>query len=166
NSTRESVYLVRDDASRTGITNSLRALLRTRHHPIGRHRFTMLDTFDSRVRRAGARLTRTGVDGGATVAWRRRGGGGSFAGRLTEPVNFAGDLPAGALHDELAPVIGVRRLLPQADAEEHGSLLEILDERRKTVARLRIESGQVRRPSPRSAWQSLPTILTLTGLRG
>src|SRR5262249_36927285 len=64
------------------------------------------------------------------------------------------------------PVIGVRRLLAQADAEEHGSLLDILDDRRKTVARLRIESGHVRGPAPHSTWARLPTILTLTGLRG
>ncbi|HKW03277.1 MAG TPA: CHAD domain-containing protein, partial [Vicinamibacterales bacterium] len=162
----ESVYLVRGDASPAAITNSLRALLRTRHHAIGRRRFTVLDTFDGRVRRAGARLIRTGGDGDTTVGWRPRGGLAPLNVRLTQPVHFAWDLPAGRLHDEIAPVIGVRRLLPQADAEEHGSLLDILDDRRKTVARLRIETGQVRRPAPRSAWQPLPTILTLTGLQG
>jgi CHAD domain-containing protein len=159
------VYLVSSDVSRAAITDSLRALLHTRHRPIGRHRFTVLDTFDGRVRRAGARLTRTG-DGAETVAWQPRGGRPSLAVRLKQPVNFAWDLPAGPLHDELAHVIGVRRLLPQADAEEQGLLLDILDERRKTIARLRIESGRVRRPARRSAWQPLPTILTLTGLRG
>ncbi len=126
----------------------------------------MLDTFDGRVRRAGARLTRTGGDGHTTVAWYPRDGRAPLAVRLTQPANFAWDLPAGRLQQELAPVIGVRRLLPRADAEAHGSLLDILDDRHKTVARLRIESGQVRRPAPRSAWQPLPTILTLTGLRG
>lgn len=163
---RESVYLVRGKVSRAAITSSLRALLRTRHHAIGRHRFTMLDTFDGRVRRAGGRLTRTTGEGAATVAWQPRAGQAPLAVRLTQPVHFAWDLPAGRLQQELSPVIGVRRLLPQAEAEEHGSLLDILDDRRKTVARLRIESGLVRRTAPRSAWQPLPTILTLTGLRG
>ena len=49
---RESVYVVSGDASREAITSSLRALLRTRHHAIARHRFTMLDTFDGRVRQS------------------------------------------------------------------------------------------------------------------
>ena len=162
----ECVYVVSGDASREAITSSLRALLRTRHHAIARHRFTMLDTFDGRVRRAGARLTRTGTDGICIVVWQPRDGRAPLTARLTEPVSFAWDLPHGPLQEALAPVIGVRRLLPQADAEEHGSELDILDDRRKTVARLRIESGHVRQPMARSAWHPLPTILTLTGLRG
>ena len=97
------------------------------------------------------------------AAARRRN---QLAVRLSQPVSFAWDLPDGPLQQALAPVIGVRRLLAQADAEAHGSLLEILDDRGKTVARLRIESGQVRLPMARSAWQPLPTIVTLTGLRG
>ncbi len=163
---RESVYVVGGDASREAITNSLRALLRTRHHAIARHRFTMLDTFDGRVRRAGARLTRTRIDGVDIIVWQPCDGRAPLTARLAEPVSFAWDLPDGPLQRTLARVIGVRRLLPQVDAEEHGSQLDILDDRRKTVARLRIESGQVRQPMPRSAWQPLPTILRLTGLRG
>ena len=162
----ESVYVVRGDVSRAAITSSLRALLRTRHHAIGHHRFTVLDTFDGRVRRSGARLTRTGTDGLSVVAWQPRDGRPPLTMRLTEPVSFAWDLPDGPLQQALTPVIGVRRLLPQADAEEHGSELDILDDQRKTVARLRIESGQVRQPLARTAWQPLPTILTLTGLHG
>jgi hypothetical protein len=63
-------------------------------------------------------------------------------------------------------VIGPRRLLPQAEAEECGSLLDVLDNRGKTVARLRIASGQARLPTPRSAWRPLPAMVTLSGLRG
>ena len=126
----------------------------------------MLDTFDGRVRRAGARLTRGGVNGTSTVAWQPRGGGSHLTVRLKQPVSFAWDLPDGPLQQALAPVIGVRRLLAQADAEEYGSLLEILDDRDKTVARLRIESGRARLPKSRDAWQPLPTVITLTGLRG
>ena len=89
-----------------------------------------------------------------------------MAARLSQPVSFAWDLPEGPLRQSLTPVIGVRRLLAQADAEEHGSLLDVLDGRGKTVARLRIESGQARSLMTRSPWQPLPTIVTLTGLRG
>ena len=81
-------------------------------------------------------------------------------------MSFAWDLPDGPLQQALAPVIGVRRLLAQADAEEYGSLLDILDDRNKTVARLRIESGRARLPMSRNAWRPLPTMITLTGLRG
>ena len=60
----------------------------------------------------------------------------------------------------------MRRLLAQADIEQFGSLLEILDDRGKTVARLRIESGRARLPESRQPWQALPTVISLKGLRG
>jgi CHAD domain-containing protein len=162
----ESAYVVRGEATPEVITRSLQAVLPTRHHPIVRHRFTVLDTFDGRVRRAGARLTRDGADGASTMVWQPRSGGSHLAVRLKQPVSFAWDLPDGPLQQALAPVIGPRRLLAQADAERFGSQLDILDDREKTVARLRIESGRARLPLSRLAWQPLPTIVTLTGLRG
>ena len=165
-SASESVYVVRGELSPEAITRSLQAVLPTRHRPIVRHRFTVLDTFDGRVRRAGARLTRGGASGTAAVAWQPRGGGSHLTVRLKQPVSFAWDLPDGPLQKVLAPVIGVRRLLEQADAEEYGSLLEILDDRKKTVARLRIESGRARSPMSGNAWRPLPTMVTLTALRG
>jgi CHAD domain-containing protein len=162
----ESVYLVRGEVSPEAITRSLQALFPTRHRPIVRHRFTLLDTFDGRVRRAGARLTRGGINGTSTVAWQPRGGGSHLAVQLNEPLSFAWDLPEGPLQQALTPVTGVRRLLAQADVEEFGSLLEILDDRAKTVARLRIASVRARLPMSRNPWQPLPTVITLTGLRG
>jgi len=161
----ESVFVVPREISGDAITRSLQALLPTRHHAIARHRFTVLDTFDDRVRRAGACLTRGG-DGGATVAWQTRGSGSHLKVRLKQPACFAWDFPAGPLQQRLAPVIGPRRLLEQADAEEYGSLLEVVDDLGKTVARLRIASGQARLPSPHAEWRALPTMVTLTALRG
>jgi len=162
----ELVYIVPSEVSLEAISTSLQALLPTRHHPIVRHRFTVLDTFDGRIRRAGACLTRGGVNGTSTVAWQPNGGGSRLTVRLKQPVSFVWDLPDGPLQQALGPVIGVRRLLAQADAEEYGSLLEVLDDQCKTVARVRIESGRARLPVSRSGWKPLPTILTLTGLRG
>jgi len=161
----EFTYVVRGEVSPEALTNSLQALLPTRLHTIGRHRFTILDTFDGRVRRAGTRLTRAGVNGTSTIAWRSRGGN-ELTVQSNQPVSFAWDLPDGPLQQELAPIIGVRRLLAQADAEQHGSRLDVLDERGKTVARIRIESGRARLPRSRHGWQPLPTVIILTALRG
>ncbi len=163
----ESAYVARGDVSLDAIRSSLQALLETRHHPIVRQRVTLLDTFDGRIRRAGARLTRGGSPGSSMVAWcSRRGGSQLLTVRPKRAVGFVWDLPDGPLQQVLAPVIGVRRLLVQAEAELHGSLLEILDNRSKTVARVRIESGRARLPASRNGWQSLPTVITVTGLRG
>ena len=159
----ESVYVAPGRVSSDTITRSLQALLPTRHHPISRHRFTVLDTFDGRVRRSRAYLTRDGENG---VAWLSHGGVSQLAMRLKEPVSFAWDFPDGPLQQLVASVIGPRRLLAQAEGEECGSLLEILDDRSKTVARVRIVSGQARLPTSTAAWQPLPTLITMTGLRG
>ena len=128
----------------------------------------MLDTFDGRVRRTGARLTRTGVNGRSIVAWQPRGGGSHLTARLRKPVSFAWDLPDGPLQQVVRPGrLACGGCSRQADAEEQfGSLLDILDDRGQTVARLRIESGRARLPMSRHAWQPLPTMVTLTGLRG
>jgi len=162
----ESVYVLPDDLSAEALTRSLQALLPVRYRPIAPHRLTFLDTFDGRIRRAGARLTANIVDGSRSVAWQSQHEGTCLEVQLTEPPSFIWDLPKGSLQQILAPIVGARRLFAQADAERFGTLLEILDRRSKTVARLRIESGQARVPTSDDNWQALPTIVTLTGLRG
>ena len=76
---------------------SLQALLPTRHRPIVRQRLTLLDTFDGRVRRAGARVTQRGVNGTSTLGWQTRRGGSLVTARLKHTVSFAWDLPEGPL---------------------------------------------------------------------
>jgi CHAD domain-containing protein len=163
---RESAYVVPGEPSTEAITRNLLALLPTRRRSIARHRFTVLDTFDGRVRQAGACLTRAGTDGASTMKWQTLAGSDRFAIRLTRPVSFAWDLPEGQLRKEVASIVGPRRLLAQAEAEEHGAVLEMLDDRGKAVARLRIASGQARLPTARGDWRPWPATLTLTALRG
>ena len=162
----ESTYVVSGEVSAQTITRSLQALLPTRHRAIGRQRFTLLDTVDGRVCRAGGRLTHSAVGGQSVFSWKASGRGSELAVRLPQPASFAWDFPDGALYRALASVVGPRRLLPQAEAEECGSILDVLDDRGKTVARVCIEFGQARLPTPRASWQPLPTIVTLSGLRG
>jgi CHAD domain-containing protein len=165
-SIRESAYVVPGDLSTETITRNLLTLLPTRRHSIAKHRFTVLDTFDGRVRRAGASLTRAGIEGAATVKWQTLAGSDRFAIRMSRPVSFAWDLPEGPLRKEVASVVGPRRLLAQAEAEEQGTVLEMLDDRGKAVARLRIASGQARLPTAPDDWRPWPAMLTLTALRG
>jgi CHAD domain-containing protein len=162
----ESTYVVSDDVSAQTITHSLQALLRTRHHPAGRQRFTLLDTVDGRVYRVGARLTQSGANGRSIMSWKASGMGSELAVHLPQPASFAWEIPDGALYRALAPVIGPRRLLPQAEADASASLLDVLDDRGKTVARVRVELGRARLPAARGAWQPLPMMVTLSGLRG
>src|SRR5262249_25425137 len=146
------------------LTRSLQSLLPTRYQAIVPRLFTILDTFDGRIRKTGARLTIRLDDGRPRLAWQSRHGGHVREVELAQAPCFVWDVPGGPLRNELMPVIGARRLLPQVDASHSGTLLHILDRRSKTVARVRIESGQARSPlSP--SWHSLPTMLTLSGLR-
>ncbi|HEX7137727.1 MAG TPA: CHAD domain-containing protein, partial [Vicinamibacterales bacterium] len=163
---RESAYIVPGELSTEAITKNLLALLPIRHHRIAKHKFTVLDTFDGRVRQAGACLTRIGLDGASTVKWQTAVGSDRFAIRMNRPVSFVWDLPDGPLREEVASAVGPRRLLAQAEAEEQGALLEVVDDRGKAVARLRIASGQARLPTADSDWRPWPAMLTLTALRG
>jgi len=163
---RESAYVVPGELSTETITRNLLTLLPTRRLPIAKRRFTVLDTIDGRVRQAGASLTLAGEDSASTVRWQTLAGSDRFAVRMTRPVSFAWDLPDGPLKKEVASIVGPRRLLAQAEAEEQGTLLEMLDDRGKAVARLRIASGQARLPTAHGDWRPWPAMLTLTGLRG
>ena len=164
--TLESIYVVRGDVSADAVTRSLQALVATQHHTIRRGRLTVFDTVDGRIRRAGARLTRRAGRDSDSVTWRRPGRGTNLTLRVTGPVSFAWDLPHGPLQRALAPVVGVRRLMAQFETETTGSLLDVLDPRNKTIARIRVESGHARLPLPGHAWQPLPSLITLSGLRG
>ena len=162
---RESVYVVPDERSSDAITRGLVALLPVRERAVGAHRFTVLDTADGRVERVGASLTRAGGENAPTVNWQTGAGAGRVTMQLRQPVCFEWDLPSGPLRQQVAAVIGPRRLLAQADAEQQGSVLDMVDGRGKTVARLRVASGQARAAGD-TGWRPLPTTITLTGLRG
>jgi CHAD domain-containing protein len=162
----EAVYIIRETATVDTVAASLAVLLPVQHRPIRAQRSTLLDTFDFRLQRAGASLARSGANGSAVVSWHP----GTGPALLSRPANgslgFVWDLPDGALRRAVMPVAGVRRLLEQADVDWYGSRLDVLDDRGKTVARLRIESGRARPSVPGVTWRPLPVVITVTGLRG
>lgn len=162
----ESAYIVGDTVSAETIVQSLQALVPTRRHALRRQRLTLLDTFDGRIRRAGASVTRRRVNGTAMLAWQTRRGAPPVTAAVDPAVAFVWDIPEGVLQRRLAPIVGVRRLLSQVEAEEHGTLLDVLDGQGKTRARLRIESGRTRSSGSGQSWQPVPTVITLTSLRG
>ena len=95
---------------------------------------TYYDTFDGRLRAAG--LTLVQCDGAL-----RLDGDGALAERRTAPERIlVGDLPPGPLHDALAGLVDVRALIPTARVRSRERALRVLDDERKTVVRLRIES--------------------------
>src|SRR5262249_49928082 len=52
------------------------------------------------------------------------------------------------------------------EVELKGRLFDVLDDDRKTVARIRIEEGRARTPGRSGYWQGIPALVTLSGMRG
>ncbi|KAA6182988.1 CHAD domain-containing protein [Thiohalocapsa marina] len=59
---------------------------------------------------------------------------------------FADDLPPGALRERLAPVLGVRRLLPMAEVNTRAIRVRVLNDDAKTVARIHLEDNRLSDP--------------------
>jgi CHAD domain-containing protein len=162
----EAQYTVDEAALPEGLAESLQAFVPVRTRPIVRQRLVLLDTFNGRIAAAGGRLTTRAGSEGARFEWQPQDRQARLEVCVRTPVDFAWDLPCGPLRDSLEPIIDVRRLLPQVEVEIHGHMLDVLDDERKTVARIRIEAGRARTQGRNSAWKSIPTLVTLVGLRG
>ncbi len=162
----ETQYTLGEAALSEGIANSLQALLPVRIRPIVRHRLVLLDTFNGLIAAAGGRLTARSGNKGEWLEWQPRDGQVRLEAPVTAPVAFAWDLPCGPLRASLEPIIDVRRLMPQVEVELQGRSLDVLDNDRKTVARIRIEEGRARTPGRSGYWQGIPALVTLSGMRG
>jgi CHAD domain-containing protein len=128
-------------------------------------RRTWLDTFDWRLFRAGltlefqasrgqAELVLTGRDGQLVAAE-------SVPSRMHWP-SQAGGLPLGPLREHLAPVIGVRALLPVASATSALSERRALNDDEKTIAIVAVEHMTVTKPRQAAT----PVRLSISPLRG
>lgn len=126
-----------------------------------------LDTFDWRLHRRGLRLCSRGIEKGTTVL-ELASGGDRLECRLGNGAlpAFATDVPPGAVHARVAPLIEPRRLLPLASLETSGETLKVLDDQEKTVARVLVERTTVSAPDNAASIVRLPAVLRLEPLRG
>jgi CHAD domain-containing protein len=162
----ETHYSLAEAALSDDVAHSLQALLPVRIRPIVRHRLVLLDTFNGLIAAAGGRLTARSGNKVEWLEWQPRDGQVRLETPVTAPVAFAWDLPSGPLRASLQPIIDVRRLMPQVEVELQGQSLDVLDNDRKTVARIRIEEGRARTPGRSGNWQGIPALVTLSGMRG
>lgn len=127
-------------------------------------RRTWLDTFDWRLFRAGlnlectagrgtSELTLTGRDGEAVAS--------EVAGRTRWPAMIDA-LPVGPLREQIAPIVGVRALLPVAQGTVAQARRRALNADEKTIAFLTVD--QVALTQPHRA--TIPARLTVSPLRG
>ena len=123
-----------------------------------------LDTFDWRLYRSGLTLEQVSRRGSVELTLTGRDGGvlaTEQPGRIRWPLQLDA-LPAGPLRDQLAPVAGVRALLPVARAISAVAGRRVLNSDEKTVARVSVDRMSVSYPTA----AALPPRLTVTPLRG
>ncbi len=128
-----------------------------------RVRRTWVDTFDWRLYRAG--LTLEHVTGARPAELVLTGAAGELASqrvsRLPWPL-AAGALPAGPVRDRVAPVAGIRALLPAARAVSSVQDLRLLNADAKTVAWITMDRTAVTQPTA----AELPARLHISAVRG
>ncbi len=100
------------------------------------------DTFDWSLFIAGGVLEER-LDGHRrTMVWRDlRGEGPVLAQDIVRDLGFARDLPAGPVSERVAPLLGIRRLLPLLDVAVKVQTWRLLNEDDKTIARLELEQN-------------------------
>jgi CHAD domain-containing protein len=161
----ESFHLDSQTSGRQ-VLKAVAARFPTRRELLPSRKITYFDTFDWRLYAAGSVLE-AATDGQATtLRWQ------TLDGRLRERLQldsvpaFAWDLPAGSLRSALSPLVEMRRLLPVVHLEASGEALQILDQNRKTVARVVLEKASARRPDETGPGRSLPSSLRAIPVKG
>jgi CHAD domain-containing protein len=161
----ESFHLA-SQASGRQVLKAIAARFSTRREPLPNRKTIYYDTFDWRLHGAGSVLEATTDDRATTLRWQ------TLDGRLRERLQlngvpaFAWDLPAGSLRSALSPLVEMRRLLPVVRLEASGEALQILDENRKTVARVVLDKSSARRPDGTRRRRSLPLTLRAIPVKG
>lgn len=104
---------------------------------------TFLETFDWRVYHAGSIIESISGGQGVELIWRKRKNGMLLhRAMLDGPPGFVQDLPHGTFHDNLAPVLEMRKLLPLVRIESSQQMLRVLGDEDKTVVRLELERSR------------------------
>jgi CHAD domain-containing protein len=122
-----------------------------------------LDTFDWRLHRAGRTLEYISGPGTHELALVTPDGArvASTVPRMSWP-RVASSVPAGLVRDLVAPIAGIRALLPLAASTISQRTLRVLDGEEKTVARLTVDDASVHG----AAAAAIPARLTITPVRG
>lgn len=145
---------------------ALRDRFATRAAPGTRERRVYIDTFDWRLHEQGTRLA--AVHGGAGGILRLESADGVVECPLagTGDPGLAAELPAGHVRDRVAPIIGVRRLLPVVSVQATGPRLDVLDREQKIVVRVTLEQSSVSAPGGRRSTETLPSTMLVEPMRG
>jgi CHAD domain-containing protein len=151
------------DASPERLLASVAERFEVRFEPAVKRRTIHYDTVDWRVFRAGGTLWSVDEDD-FTLLFLQQGDR-LLVSRIDEPPDFVWNMTAEAIHDVIAPAVKMRRLLPIVSVEAERDVLDILDSRQKTVARVAHERSTAIAGGTGSSTR-LPGLLMVESVKG
>ncbi len=156
-------FMIEDAVAPSGLADALRSQFQVAADGSRTLRRVWLDTFDWRLHRAGSTLEYVSGPGMHELALVSPDGERIAAAvpRMSWP-RMADGVPAGQVRELVAPLAGIRALLPVAASTGTQRTLRVLDGEDKTVARLTFDNA----PARGSAAIACPARLTITPVRG
>jgi CHAD domain-containing protein len=127
---------------------------------------TYYDTFDWRLHRHGGALAVFADGGEWELAWESLAGEVRLRLRSPQPPAFSGSLPPGPFHDAVAPIVGVRRLLPLVSLRGRSETLAVLAANERTLVRVRLELVTAHSIQSEGRQVALPPRLTVAPVPG
>ena len=154
-------YPVDSDAAGREILEALHVRFRTRKELRSLPPVAWYDTFDWRLYRDGGTLWACQESVGWEIRWATLAGEVRHRLRVDALPGLARDLPDGPLREEMAAVLGPRRLLPLATMERLRQSVQILDADERVFAEVELEQAVARAPGEGGPQGTLPSTLHL-----
>ena len=132
--------LLPEDADIAAVADAIRAHVHCDEGRSGRSVTRFLDSFDWSLYRVGATLEDRLDERGRVLIWRALDQVGADAVQpIDADVGLVDSVPVGPVRERLAPLLGVRRLLPMVEVRTGSLMLRVLNADDKTVARILVE---------------------------
>jgi CHAD domain-containing protein len=154
-------FLLADGQDMEAAAKAVRDHLRCEIEPPMVSQLRYFDSFEWSLYLSGAALEEETAGETSRLTWLDLADGGAVAARqvIDAPVAFVQDLPPGPVRERLAPVLGIRRLLPMVTLASERRTARVLNEDDKTVVRILLEQCAI------PVQGTLPEVLLPTRLR-
>ncbi|MGB5833879.1 MAG: CHAD domain-containing protein, partial [Thiohalocapsa sp.] len=140
-----SDFLLPPGIDQAAILSTIRTNLHCEAEPVSESLCRYLDNFDWSLYRAGAALEERTAGARREIIWRdlAKGGAAVASQAVDAEPGFIDAMPQGPVRDLLAPLLGIRRLLPVAEIRRREQILRVLNDDDKTVTRIVLEENRV-----------------------
>ena len=164
-STKKTFFTVPDKESSTSTRHRLESMIGCDGSTVVTCVRTYLDSFDSRIYKAGAILEELETDGSLVLNWLSlKNSKSDRAAEIDIRPRFVRDIPPGQLRKTLMPVMKMRALLPVVRISSNVQILKVSSKTKKTIARIVIEDNQIQVPGMGN--RQLKTTLYVESVKG